>query len=102
MTLRIHNTVLTLRFGFFAVLAVRPTPFCVMDEVDSALDEANVERFAQYLQELSAHTQFLMISHRHGTMEAASALWGVTMEEEGVSKMVSVRLNKQNPAQIAG
>ena len=86
----------------FAVLAVRPTPFCVMDEVDSALDEANVERFAQYLQELSAHTQFLMISHRHGTMEAASALWGVTMEEEGVSKMVSVRLNKQNPAQIAG
>jgi len=79
----------------FAVLAVRPTPFCVMDEVDAALDETNVERFSAYLQELSQKTQFLMISHRQGTMEAASALWGVTMEEEGVSKVISVRLEEK-------
>ena len=76
----------------FAVLAVRPTPFCVMDEVDAALDEANVDRFGNYLQELSAQTQFLMISHRQGTMEKAASLWGVTMEEEGVSKLISVKL----------
>ncbi|MDD4798144.1 MAG: chromosome segregation protein SMC [Clostridia bacterium] len=76
----------------FAVLAVRPTPFCVMDEVDAALDEVNVDRFGNYLQELSARTQFLMISHRQGTMEKAESLWGVTMEEEGVSKLISVKL----------
>lgn len=80
----------------FAVLAVRPTPFCVMDEVDSSLDEANVERFGEYLKELSQNTQFVMISHRQGTMEAASSLWGITMEEEGISKIISVRLNKES------
>ncbi|MEG1501368.1 MAG: hypothetical protein RR396_05365, partial [Clostridiales bacterium] len=79
----------------FGVLAVRPTPFCVMDEVDSALDEANIQRFSQYLQQLSSSTQFLMISHRQGTMEAASSLGGITMEEDGISKIVSVRLNKE-------
>jgi len=79
----------------FAVLAVRPAPFCVMDEVDAALDEANVDRFAVYLRELAKKTQFLMISHRQGTMEAASALWGITMEEEGVSKVISVRLEEK-------
>ena len=78
----------------FAVLAVRPTPFCVMDEVDAALDESNVDRFTEYLREMSRSTQFLMISHRQGTMEAADSLWGVTMEEEGVTKMVSVRLQE--------
>ena len=78
----------------FAVLAVRPTPFCVMDEVDAALDESNVDRFAEYLREMARGTQFLMISHRQGTMEAADSLWGVTMEEEGVTKMVSVRLQE--------
>ncbi len=76
----------------FAVLAVRPTPFCVMDEVDAALDDPNVERFAAYVQELSQLTQFLLISHRQGTMETASSLWGVTMAEEGISKVISVRL----------
>lgn len=79
----------------FAVLAVRPAPFCVMDEVDAALDEANVDRFAMYLRELAKKTQFLMISHRQGTMEAANALWGITMEEEGVSKVISVRLEEK-------
>lgn len=77
----------------FAIMAVRPSPFCLLDEVDAALDEANVERFANYLVDLAAKTQFLMISHRQGTMEVSSSLWGVTMEEEGVSKLVSVRLN---------
>ena len=72
---------------------VRPSPFCVLDEVDAALDEANVDRFGEYLHELSQHTQFLLISHRQGTMEAAQALWGVTMEEEGISKVVSVKLS---------
>lgn len=76
----------------FAMLEVRPTPFCVMDEVDAALDEANIDRFTAYLQDKSSSSQFVMISHRQSTMEAASALWGVTMEEEGVSKIISVRL----------
>ena len=77
----------------FATLAVRPTPFCFMDEVDAALDEANIDRFTAYLREKSINTQFVMISHRQGTMEAASALWGVTMEEEGVSKILGVKLS---------
>ncbi len=80
----------------FAILAVRPTPFCVMDEVDSALDEANIQRFGEYLRQLSQNTQIVMISHRQGTMEIASSLWGITMEEEGVSKIISVRLNKES------
>ncbi|MGI6361888.1 MAG: chromosome segregation protein SMC [Bacillota bacterium] len=79
----------------FAVLSVRPTPFCVMDEVDAALDEANVDRFADYLADLSQDTQFLLISHRQGTMESAASLWGVTMGEDGVSKLISVRLEDQ-------
>lgn len=78
----------------FAVLAVRPSPFCVMDEVDAALDEANIDRFTDYVRELAQHGQFVLISHRQGTMEAADTLWGVTMEEEGVSKLISVRLNQ--------
>ena len=63
-----------------------------MAGADAALDEANIDRFCAYLQELSDKTQFIMITHRQSTMEAASALWGVTMEEEGVSKIVSMRL----------
>ena len=78
----------------FAMLAVRPTPFCVMDEVDAALDEANIGRFTGYLREKAANGQFVMITHRQSTMEAASALWGVTMEEEGVSSILSVKLDQ--------
>jgi len=78
----------------FAMLAVRPTPFCVMDEVDAALDEANISRFIDYLMDKSISSQFVMITHRQSTMEAAAVLWGVTMEEEGVSKVVSVRLDE--------
>ena len=78
----------------FAMLEVRPSPFCVMDEVDAALDEANIDRFTAFLRDKSAQSQFVMISHRQTTMEAANSLWGVTMEEEGISKVVSVRLTE--------
>ena len=78
----------------FAMLAVRPTPFCVMDEVDAALDEANINRFTAFLQDKAVSSQFIMITHRQSTMECADALWGVTMEEEGVSTVLSVKLDQ--------
>lgn len=81
----------------FAILRVKPVPFCVLDEVEAALDEANVSRFADYLREFSSQTQFIVVTHRKGTMEAADVLYGVTMEEGGVSKLVSVRLDDDNP-----
>jgi chromosome segregation protein len=77
----------------FAILRVKPVPFCVLDEVEAALDEANVTRFADYLREFADETQFIVVTHRKGTMEAADVLYGVTMEEGGVSKLVSVRLD---------
>ncbi|WP_407267987.1 chromosome segregation protein SMC [Radiobacillus sp. PE A8.2] len=76
----------------FAILRVRPVPFCILDEVEAALDEANVSRFAQYLKFYSEKTQFIVITHRKGTMEEADVLYGVTMQESGVSRLVSVRL----------
>ncbi|MGM9927484.1 MAG: chromosome segregation protein SMC [Bacillus sp. (in: firmicutes)] len=76
----------------FSILIVRPVPFCVLDEVEAALDEANVHRFSQYLKRFSEETQFIVITHRKGTMEAADVLYGITMQESGVSKLVSVRL----------
>ncbi|WP_443111813.1 chromosome segregation SMC family protein [Bacillus carboniphilus] len=78
----------------FSILKVKPVPFCVLDEVEAALDEANVYRFAQYLKQYSEETQFIVITHRKGTMEEADVLYGVTMQESGVSKLVSVRLNE--------
>lgn len=78
----------------FSILKVRPVPFCVLDEVEAALDEANVHRFSQYLKKFSKDTQFIVITHRKGTMEDADVLYGVTMQESGVSKMVSVRLEE--------
>jgi chromosome segregation protein len=78
----------------FSILKVRPVPFCVLDEVEAALDEANVYRYAQYLKQFSAQTQFIVITHRKGTMEEADVLYGVTMQESGVSKLVSVRLEE--------
>nr|WP_263328020.1 chromosome segregation protein SMC [Neobacillus sp. Marseille-Q6967] len=76
----------------FSILKVRPVPFCILDEVEAALDEANVFRFSQYLKRFSTETQFIVITHRKGTMEEADVLYGVTMQESGVSKLVSVRL----------
>lgn len=78
----------------FSILKVRPVPFCILDEVEAALDEANVYRFSQYLKKYSAETQFIVITHRKGTMEEADVLYGVTMQESGVSKLVSVRLEE--------
>ncbi|HHY65823.1 MAG TPA: AAA family ATPase, partial [Alicyclobacillus sp.] len=81
----------------FAILRVNPVPVCVLDEVDAALDEANVHRFAKYLREFSHETQFVVITHRKGTMEQADALYGVAMEEAGVSKLVAVRMVDPEP-----
>ncbi len=77
---------------YFAILKVRPTPFCVMDEIEAALDEANVERFAAYMRRMSDRTQFLVITHRRGTMEEADMLYGVTMQEKGVSAVIELDL----------
>lgn len=77
----------------FALLEVRPSPFVILDEIEAALDEANVERFASFIKEYTDKTQFIVISHRKGTMEAASVLYGITMDANGVSKQMSVRLS---------
>ena len=77
---------------YFAILKVRPTPFCMLDEIDAALDDRNVERFATYLRNLSGNTQFIVITHRRGTMEASDVLYGVTMQEQGVSKLLRLDL----------
>ncbi|WP_244262654.1 AAA family ATPase [Thermoanaerobacter siderophilus] len=77
----------------FAMLIIKPTPFCILDEIDAALDDANVERFAEFLKELSRDTQFIVVSHRKGTMMVADAIYGVTMQEKGVSKLLSLKLN---------
>ena len=79
---------------YFAILKVRPTPFCLLDEIDAALDDRNVERFASYLHNLSQKTQFIVITHRRGTMEASDVLYGVTMQEQGVSKLLRLDLNQ--------
>ena len=78
---------------YFAILAVNPSPFCILDEIEAALDDANVVRFAQYLRRIGEKTQFIVITHRRGTMEAADVLYGVTMQEDGVSKILRLDLN---------
>ena len=79
---------------YFAILAVNPAPFCILDEIEAALDDANVSRFAQYLRRVSDRTQFIVITHRRGTMEAANVLYGVTMQEDGVSKLLKLDLEQ--------
>ena len=79
---------------YFAILKVRPTPFCMLDEIDAALDDRNVERFATYLRTLAQKTQFIVITHRRGTMEASDVLYGVTMQEQGISKLLRLDLNQ--------
>ena len=79
---------------YFAILAVNPAPFCILDEIEAALDDANVVWFAQYLRRVSDKTQFIVITHRRGTMEAANVLYGVTMQEDGVSKLLKLDLEQ--------
>ena len=79
---------------YFAIMAVNPAPFCILDEIEAALDDANVVRFAQYLRRVSDKTQFIAITHRRGTMEAANVLYGVTMQEDGVSKVLRLDLEQ--------
>ena len=79
---------------YFAILKVRPTPFCVMDEIEAALDEANVIRYAEYMRRMCDKTQFIVITHRRGTMEEADHLYGVTMQEKGVSKVIELDLDQ--------
>lgn len=80
----------------FAILKMKPTPFCVLDEIEAALDDANVNRYARFLKEYSKNTQFIIITHRKGSMAVADSLYGVTMEEKGVSKMISLKLEGGN------
>ena len=77
----------------FAILKMKPTPFCILDEIEAALDDANVYRYAEFLKKFSKNVQFIVITHRKGTMEAGDVMYGVTMEEKGVSKVVSVDLD---------
>ena len=76
----------------FAILKLRPTPFCVLDEVEAALDDANVMRFTTYIRRYAQASQFILVTHRKGTMEAADRLYGVTMQERGISRILSMQL----------
>ncbi|MFL0195938.1 chromosome segregation protein SMC [Clostridium sp. WILCCON 0269] len=80
----------------FAILKIKPTPFCILDEIEASLDDANVLRYAQFLKRFSKDTQFIVITHRKGTMEVSDILYGVTMEEKGVSKIVSLKLKQSS------
>lgn len=79
----------------FSILRLKPTPFCILDEIEAALDEANVYRFVEYLRHYSAQTQFIMVTHRKGTMEGADMLYGVTMQEHGISKILSMKMGEK-------
>ena len=79
---------------YFAIMKIRPTPFCVLDEIEAALDDVNVARYAEYLRRLARTTQFIVITHRRGTMEEADTLYGVTMQEKGVSKMLAISISE--------
>ena len=76
----------------FAIQNLKPSPFCLLDEIEAALDDSNVDRYAKYLHKLTKNTQFIVITHRRGTMAAADRLYGITMQEKGVSTLVSVDL----------
>ena len=76
----------------FAIQNLKPSPFCLLDEIEAALDDSNVGRFASFLRKLTGHSQFIIITHRRGTMACADILYGITMQEKGVSKLVSVSM----------
>ncbi|CDD31763.1 chromosome segregation protein SMC [Firmicutes bacterium CAG:94] len=76
---------------YFAIMRVNPPPFCVLDEIEAALDDVNVARFAQYLRRMSRNSQFITITHRRGTMEGSDMLYGVTMQDQGISKLLALR-----------
>ena len=78
----------------FAILKLSPSPFCILDEIEAALDDVNVYRYADYLKKFSEKTQFLVVTHRKGTMEAANTIYGVTMQEHGISNLFSMQLEK--------
>ncbi len=80
----------------FSIIEVSPVPFCILDEVEAALDEANVVRFGKYLTSFESNTQFIVITHRKGTMEEADVLYGVTMQDSGVSRLASVKFNDED------
>jgi chromosome segregation protein len=77
----------------FAIFLTKPSPFCFLDEVDAPLDDANLDRFNEMIREMSSHSQFVLVTHNKKTMESAEMLYGITMAEPGVSKVVSVRMN---------
>ena len=79
---------------YFAILKLRPSPFCILDEIEAALDDVNVTRYAQYLRNFTDTTQFILITHRRGTMEEADVLYGVTMQEKGVSKLLKMDVSE--------
>ena len=79
----------------FALLSYQPAPFCILDEIDAALDEANIDRFSAFLADYAKKTQFIIITHRKGVMEAADVLHGITMEESGISRLLSVKLEEK-------
>jgi len=79
----------------FAILKTKPSPFCVLDEIEAALDDANVDRYSEYLKDYAVNTQFIVITHRKRTMESADILYGVTMDESSVSKMVSMKMGEK-------
>jgi chromosome segregation protein len=80
----------------FAIYLIKPSPFCLLDEVDAPLDEANIDRFNNLLQEIKKYSQVLMVTHNRRSMEIVDSLYGVTMEKAGVSKMVTVKLNENS------
>jgi chromosome segregation protein len=83
----------------FAIYLVKPSPFCILDEVDAPLDDANIDRFTKLLKEFSSNTQFIIVTHNKRTMEAAENMYGVTIQEEGVSKLAAVQFNEDLPVQ---
>ncbi|MEG0020266.1 MAG: hypothetical protein RR728_06940, partial [Oscillospiraceae bacterium] len=82
------------------ILAHNPAPFCILDEIEAALDDVNVTRYANYLHRISDTTQFIVITHRRGTMESADVLYGVTMQEDGISKLLKLDANNISPSLI--